>query len=397
MAGRAGRAPEDASDATTSSSSFAARRAAVHAWNAAHPHLKRGLAAMPTRFGIAFTFTPLNQAGALVHIYADDGSVLISHGGVEMGQGLHTKVASIAARALGVPASAIHIAETATDKVANASPTAASASTDLYGGATADACAQLVARLAPYRERLGPDAPLAALAAAAWADRVDLTAHGFYKTPGLSPFPGDGVTPCTPFHYFAYGAAVVEVEVDTLTGAARTTHAGLCMDVGAPLAPALDVGQVEGAFAQGLGWALLEDLVRGGPAHPWVQPPGALASRGPGSYKIPSAADAPPDLRVSLLRGAPCGATATTVHSSKAVGEPPLALGLAVHFAVRDAVAAARADPRRQKDGKAQEAGGWFELQLPATAEAIRLACGEDAVTAAAGVGVDGVVPGLSL
>ena len=381
-------------------STLAHRRASADAWNATHPHLKRGVAAIPTRFGIAFTFTPLNQAGALVHIYADDGSVLVSHGGVEMGQGLHTKVVAIAAAALGVPADTIHISETATDKVANASPTAASASTDLYGGATADACRTLAARLAPYRARLGGGAPMAAVAAAAWADRVDLTAHGFHTTPGLTPFSGDGRSPATPFHYFAYGAAVVDAEVDCLTGATRLTRADLCMDVGAPIAPALDVGQVEGAFVQGLGWALMEDLVRGDPAHPWVKPAGALFSRGPGAYKLPSAGDAPPDLRVSLLRGVPCGATAATVHSSKAVGEPPLALGLASWFAVRDAVAAARADPARQAGGGGGGGGaasGWFEMQLPATAEAVRLAVGGDAVTEGSGLALVGAVPGLSL
>ena len=415
VAGRAGRGGQAATgQGGGAPTTLADRRAAAAAWNAAHPHLKRGVAAMPTRFGIAFTFTPLNQAGALVHIYSDDGSVLISHGGVEMGQGLHTKVTAIAAAALGVPAASIHIAETATDKVANASPTAASASTDLYGGATADACAQLAARLAPYRARLGPGAPMAALAAAAWADRVDLTAHGFYTTPGLTPFAGDGKTAAAPFHYFAYGAAVVDAEVDCLTGAARLARADLVMDVGAPLAPALDVGQVEGAFAQGAGWALLEDVVRGDRAHPWVRPPGALASRGPGAYKLPGAGDVPPDLRVSLLRGVPCGATAATVHSSKAVGEPPLALGLAAWFAVRDAVAAARADLARQSGGGGGGGGGagggaaaapggggpdggWFEMQLPATVEAIRLAVGGDCVTAGAGLEVEGAVPGLSL
>jgi len=399
MAGRAGRAPGDGGDEAdaAASSTFAARRAAADAWNAAHPHIKRGCVALPTRFGVAFTFTPLNQAGALVHLHTD-GSLLLTHGGVEMGQGLHTKVAAIAAAALGMPVADVHIADTATDKVANASTTAASASTDLYGGATADACAQLAARLAPYRERLGPGAPMADLAAAAWADRVDLTAHGFYKTPGLEPFVADGRTSSAPFHYFSYGAAVVDVEVDCLTGSARLARADLCMDVGAPLAPALDVGQVEGAFSQGAGWALLEDVVRGdGPGRAWVRPPGAMATRGPGTYKLPSAGDAPPDLRVSLLPGAPCAATAATVHSSKAVGEPPLALGLAAHLAVRDAISAARADPRRGGGPSDESGGGWFELQLPATVEAIRLALGEDAVTAAAGAGVGGEVPALSL
>jgi len=349
-------------DAVVASSGLQARQAGVAAFNAAHRWRKRGLAVTPTKFGASFTLKHYNQAGALVHVHAGDGSVRLAHGGVEMGQGLHTKMVAIAAAALGVPPSTITIVDTSTDVVANASPTAASVSSDLYGAAVRLACDELASRLAPHRERLGPGASFAAVAAAAHAARVDLTAHGFHKTPGV-----EGYGSASPFAYMCYGAAVAEVELDTLTGTHSIRRADVCMDAGAPVNPALDVGQVEGAFVQGAGWATIEDVIIGGPSHPWL-PRGVIHTRGPGTYKVPTAADAPSDFRVALLRGARCGATPLT-HSSKAVGEPPFFLGASVFFALRDAVSAARAHAGL---------GGHFVVHAPATAAALRMACGDE-------------------
>ena len=349
--------------AILSAGGLEARRAAAATFNATHRFRKRGIAAVPTKFGISFTTKFLNQAGALVHIYQQDGSVLVNHGGVEMGQGLHTKVCQIVAQALGTPLEKVHIAETATDKVPNASPTAASASSDMYGAAAADACAQLNVRLAPYRERLraesGTDPSFHQVVQAAYFDRVDLSAHGFYATPDVTGFGGT-----MPFNYLTYGAAVAEVELDILTGDWHILRADVVMDVGKSLNPAIDVGQVEGAFVQGMGWACIEELVWGDAQHAWVRP-GTLFTRGPGAYKIPTANDIPIDFRVGLLRDAPCHRT-PMVHSSKAVGEPPFFLGTSVFWALKDAVYSAR-----------KEAGveGWFQLDSPCTPEKLRMAC----------------------
>ena len=334
-----------------------ARHQAVAAFNAGSRFRKRGLATLPTKFGISFTTKFLNQAGALVHAYTD-GTVLVTHGGVEMGQGLHTKMAQIAAQALGVPLSAVHIAETATDKVPNASPTAASASSDLYGAAVADACRQINERLSIYRTKLKGKS-FKDIVNAAYIDRVDLSAHGFYVTPDIGGFGSD-----KPYNYFCYGTAIAEVEVDTLTGDFHVVRADVVMDVGQSLNPAIDIGQVEGAFVQGMGWAAIEELVWGDAKHPWVRP-GQLFTRGPGTYKIPSVNDIPVDFRVMLLRKAPCHRT-PQVHSSKAVGEPPFYLGASVLFALKEAVYAARADAGID---------GWFRLDSPATPERIRMAC----------------------
>ena len=366
-------------DGALASADVGAALASAAAFNHAHRWRKRGVAAVPTMFGASFTLKHYNQAGALVHVSSADGSVRVAHGGVEMGQGLHTKVAAVAAAVLNVPLASIHIHDTSTDAVANASPTAASVSSDLYGAAVADACGQLVQRLAPFR---GEGLPFAAAAATAHAARVDLTAYGFYATPGIE---GYGTT--SPFHYACYGAAVAVVELDVLTGAHTIHRADVVIDVGAPLNPALDVGQVEGAFVQGAGWVTLEDVVRGdgGQGRAWL-PRGATHTRGPGTYKLPAAGDAPADFRVTLLRGVRCGATPLT-HASKAVGEPPFFLGAAVWFALRHAVGAARAELGLTGD---------FTLHSPATSEALRLACGGDECAAAAGVPVGGGVAAVS-
>ena len=336
-----------------------ARAASVAAFNAEHRWRKRGLAAVPTKFGISFTNKMLNQAGALVHVYTD-GTVLVTHGGVEIGQGLHTKMAQVAAMALGVPTAAVFIAESSTDKVANPSPTAASASSDMYGAAVLDACDQIASRLAPFRAELGPDAPFKAVAWAAYTKRVDLSAHGFYKTPDITGFGG-----AKPFNYFVFGAAVAEVELDTLTGDWQALRADIVMDVGNPLNPAIDVGQIEGAFVQGMGWLCMEELIWGDADHPWVRP-GHLLTKGPGLYKIPSANDIPLDMRVELLQNVP---NPRAVHSSKAVGEPPFHLGSAVYFALKDAVGAARKDAGH---------AGWFPLDAPATPERLRMLCADE-------------------
>ncbi|KAL0052613.1 hypothetical protein WJX82_004790 [Trebouxia sp. C0006] len=346
-------------DGVISQAHFAERQAAVDDFNKANRWRKRGLAVIPTKFGISFTTKFLNQGAALVHIYTD-GTVLVTHGGVEMGQGLHTKVAQVAAADLGIPLSSVYIAETATDKVPNSSPTAASASSDMYGSAAADACAQLNARLKPYREQR-PDSTFTELVNAAYLDRVDLSAHGFYATPDVTGF-GDDM----PFNYFTYGAACSEVELDTLTGDFQSLRTHIVMDVGSSVNPAIDIGQVEGGFVQGMGWTCLEELVWGDKEHKWVKP-GVLHTRGPGTYKIPSANDIPLDFCVTLLKDSP-NHRLPMVYSSKAVGEPPFFLGASVFFALKEAVYAARKDAGLE---------GWFQLDSPATPERLRMACAD--------------------
>jgi xanthine dehydrogenase/oxidase len=333
------------------------RRAAVDAFNKQNRWRKRGLALTPTKFGIAFTKLTYNQGGSLVHIYTD-GTVLVTHGGVEMGQGLHTKMAQVAAHELGIPVSQVFIAETSTDKVPNASPTAGSASTDLYGMAVLDACQQLNKRLEPYRSQSADKGwSFAQMVSQAYIDRVDLSAHGFYATPDVTGFGG-----ARPFNYFVFGAAISEVELDTLTGDWQLLRSDVVMDVGNPINPAIDIGQIEGGFVQGMGWLCLEEMIWGDKAHPWVRP-GHLFTKGPGTYKIPTANDIPVDFRVTLLQNTP---NPRAVHSSKAVGEPPFHLGAAVYFALKDAVYAAR---------EAAGVQGWFDLDAPATPEKLRMAC----------------------
>ena len=337
------------------------RRVSINHFNAQNRYRKRGLAILPTKFGISFTTKFLNQAGALVHIYHVDGTILVTHGGVEMGQGLHTKVCQIVAEALGVPMKDVHIAETSTDKVPNASPTAASASSDMYGAAAANACAQLNARLAPFKSKL-PNASFKEIVQAAYFERVDLSAHGFYATPDITGFGGD-----RPFNYLTYGAAATEVELDVLSGDWQIIRTDIVMDVGKSINPAIDIGQIEGAFVQGMGWSCIEELVWGDSEHPWVRP-GWLHTRGPGAYKIPTANDIPIDFRVTLLRDAPCAQT-PLVHSSKAVGEPPFFLGTSVFWALKDAVYASRVDAG---------CSGWFQLDLPASSERLRMAVSDN-------------------
>ncbi|KAG9294304.1 hypothetical protein G9A89_021663 [Geosiphon pyriformis] len=337
-------------------SDFEKRRLEVDVFNQKHKWRKRGLAFIPTKFGLSFDVLHLNQAGALVHIYLD-GSVLVSHGGVEMGQGLHTKMLQIAAETLGISMEHIHLIETSTSIVANSGPTAASVSSDLNGYAVANACQQLMERLKPYREKM-LGASFKEICQAAHFDRVNLSANGFYKAPdiGYDPKKNEGQL----YLYFTTGAAVSEVEVDILTGDHTILRSDLCMDIGRSLNYAIDLGQIEGAFIQGVGWCTLEESL--------FFPNGHIFTRGPGNYKIPGFRDIPQDFRVSTLQGVQYP-TLKTIHSSKGVGEPPLFLGASVFYAIRDAIKSARADNGIEEV---------LTIKSPATSERIRMACLDD-------------------
>ncbi|XP_060736363.1 xanthine dehydrogenase/oxidase [Tachysurus vachellii] len=337
-------------------SDFHQWKAKVDQYNKQNRWTKQGLSIIPTKFGISFTAVFLNQAGALVHIYTD-GSVLLTHGGTEMGQGLHTKMIQVASRTLGIPSTKIHISETSTNTVPNTSPTAASASSDLNGMAVHNTCQKLLQRLEPYKAK-NPKGTWEDWVNAAYFDRVNLSANGFYKTPNLGyEFETNSGRP---FNYFSYGVAVSVVEVDCLTGSHKNLHTSIVMDVGKSLNPALDIGQVEGAFMQGVGLFTLEELR--------YSPQGYLYTRGPGMYKIPAFGDIPTELKVSLLRDSP---NEKAIFSSKAVGEPPLFLAASVFYAIKDAITAARAESGLT---------GPFRLDSPATPERIRNAC-EDRFT----------------
>lgn len=332
------------------------RKLRIQQFNKEHRWRKRGISLVPTKFGIAFTVLFLNQAGALIHIYTD-GSVLLSHGGTEMGQGLHTKMIQVAARALQIPPERIHISETATDKVPNTSATAASAGSDLNGMAVLDACKKVHERLAPYKEKY-PHDTWNSLITKAYLDRVSLSATGFYKTPdiGYNFNTNEGMA----FNYFTYATACSEVEIDCLTGDHQVIKTDIVMDLGSSLNPAIDIGQIEGGFMQGYGLFTLEEMV--------YSPTGTMYSRGPGVYKLPGFADIPGEINVALLKGAP---NPRAVYSSKAVGEPPLFLASSVFFAIKDAISEAR---------KEEKLSPIFNLISPATAARIRMAC-QDNIT----------------
>ncbi|PZP94805.1 MAG: xanthine dehydrogenase molybdopterin binding subunit [Variovorax paradoxus] len=335
------------------SSDYQARRAAVATFNASSAVLKRGLALTPLKFGISFNVKHFNQAGALVHVYTD-GSILVNHGGTEMGQGLNTKVCQVVAHELGVAFERVRATATDTTKVANTSATAASTGADLNGKAAQDAARQIRERLAACaaarhggtaeQVRFANDKVLVngrelgfdVVVGEAYLDRVQLWSDGFYATPGLSwdreKMQG------RPFYYFAYGAAVSEVVVDTLSGEWKLLRADILHDAGKSLNPAVDIGQVEGAFIQGMGWLTTEELV-------WHPESGKLTTHAPSTYKIPTANDCPPVFNVRLFDR---DNVEDSIHRSKAVGEPPLLLPFSVFFAIRDAVSAAgghRMDP----------------------------------------------------
>jgi xanthine dehydrogenase large subunit len=358
-------------DQVLANSGFADRRREIAAFNAAHPHTKRALAITPVKFGISFNLTAFNQAGALVHVYKD-GSVLINHGGTEMGQGLHTKMLQVAATTLGVPLSMVRLAPTRTDKVPNTSATAASSGADLNGGAVKNACEQIIERLREVAaQRLGVPAadvrfadgvvcrgdgrgeqvPWASVVQQAYFQRVQLFAAGYYRTEGLhwdsTVFHGE------PFKYFAYGAAASEVEVDGFTGAYRTRRVDIVHDVGDSLSPLVDIGQIEGGFVQGAGWLTLEDLRWDESDRPSR---GRLATQAASTYKLPSFSEMPEQFNVALLEHAHEDGA---VYGSKAVGEPPLMLAFSVREALREAAAAFG------------PAGTSVDLASPATPEAV--------------------------
>ncbi|MBB5515079.1 xanthine dehydrogenase large subunit [Rubricella aquisinus] len=336
-------------EALLASSDYAARRAEIEAWNRTSPVIKRGIGLTPVKFGISFTLTHLNQAGALVHIYTD-GSIRLNHGGTEMGQGLFTKVAAVAASVFGQPIDAVRITATDTAKVPNTSATAASSGSDLNGMATYNACMTIRDRLVHFASDFfvcdpkevvfrdgivdiaGAEFPFADLVKEAYMARISLSATGFYATPEIAWNRDAGRG--TPFYYFAYGAAVSEVALDTLTGENRILRADILHDVGNSLNPAIDIGQIEGGYVQGAGWLTTEELV-------W-HPSGALWTHAPSTYKIPACSDRPKVFNVDLFDGEN---PAQTVYRSKAVGEPPLMLPISVVSALQHAVAQAGGDP----------------------------------------------------
>jgi xanthine dehydrogenase large subunit len=353
-------------------SDFQARRAAIAAWNTNSPILKKGLALTPVKFGVSFTLTWLNQAGALVHVY-QDGSIALNHGGTEMGQGLFQKVAQVVADVFGVDAGAIKITATDTGKVPNTSATAASSGSDLNGMAARNAAMVVRDRLADFlaekhqteaaRVRFrdgmvrvgGEEYDFARVAMWAYQARISLSATGYYATPKITwdRVKGQG----RPFLYFAYGAAVSEVVVDSLTGEYRILRADILHDTGSSLNTAIDIGQVEGAYVQGAGWLTTEELV-------W-DAKGRLTTHAPSTYKIPAASDAPPVFNVALW-GQSNGEA--TVGKSKAVGEPPFMLGISVLMALSDAVAACG------------NGSTYPDLDAPATPERVLAAIGQQHV-----------------
>jgi xanthine dehydrogenase molybdopterin binding subunit/xanthine dehydrogenase small subunit len=378
------------------SSEFEKRRAEVAKWNSENPHHKRGLAMTPVKFGISFTLTHLNQAGALVLIY-QDGTVQVNHGGTEMGQGLHTNMAMVAAKELGVSLANVRVMSTSTDKVPNTSATAASSGTDLNGMAVKNACDILRERLQPVAAKMlaakhgreippenilfandfvfeagsqvaesiqmssqnpalineisrGETAiPFAKVVQAAYVQRIGLSSTGYYRTPEIHYDRAQGKG--KPFHYFAVGAAVTEVEVDGFTGMMRILRADILQDCGNSINPGINVGQIEGAYVQGAGWLTCEELV-------WNDK-GVLLTHSPDTYKIPAVGDRPLVFNVNLLKDAE---QEKTIFGSKAVGEPPFMLAISVREAIRDAVAAFGS-------GKNE-----IELASPATCEAIWMA-----------------------
>jgi xanthine dehydrogenase large subunit len=344
-------------------SDYRRRRREVKAFNKANRFLKKGIALTPVKFGIAFTLKHLNQAGALVHVYTD-GSVQVNHGGTEMGQGLHTKVAQVVAAEFGIPFRQVQITATATDKVPNTTPTAASSGSDLNGMAAKRAASTIKERMTKlacrlYQARAGQvrfahgrvrvgehDVSFAELANTCFLERVSLSSTGYFATPKIT---WDRETATgQPFLYFAHGAACSEVTIDTLTGEMRVDRVDVLHDVGKSLNPAMDIGQIEGGFVQGMGWLTTEELVH--------DSAGRLTTHAPSTYKIPTASDVPEDFRVELWDSKGNGEAA--IYRSKAVGEPPLMLAISVFCAITDAVASLR--PGRVP-----------RLDAPATPEAI--------------------------
>ena len=338
------------------------RRQAMNTWNSKQVHLRRGLALTPVKFGISFNKTILNQAGALVHVYTD-GSVMLNHGGTEMGQGLFTKIKQITARVFGLSPDAIRATATNTSKVPNTSATAASSGTDLNGMAAFNAATAIRDRMAEYlaglyqttSENIRFEGGLVFIgeqsisfqeaASLCWQGRISLSATGFYATPEIHWNEDEGYG--QPFYYFAYGAAVSEVVIDLLTGESRLMQTDIMHDVGTSLNPGIDKGQIEGGFIQGMGWLTMEELV--------YDNNGRLLTHAPSTYKIPACADRPLELNIDFYPSD--GNPAETIFRSKAVGEPPLMLGMSVFFAISDALQSCDAN--------------YPSLDAPATAERI--------------------------
>ena len=351
-------------DRLETSSDYRARRADIAVWNAANATIKRGIAFTPVKFGISFNATVYNQAGALVHIYTD-GSVLLNHGGTEMGQGLYTKVAQVVANEFGLPLDRVRTSATDTSKVPNTSATAASSGADLNGKAAQAACQTLRARLVEHACKVhnvtsdqvrfangeveigAQHIAFAQLVQSAYQARISLSAAGYYATPKIhwdrSKLNG------RPFFYFAYGVAVSEVAVDTLSGETQLTRLDILHDVGTSLNPAIDRGQIEGGFLQGVGWLTSEEL--------WWNERGELKTHAPSTYKIPSVRDWPLHTDIRILEQQPN--PEDTIHRSKAVGEPPLMLAMSTLHAIRDALAACG------------PVGAIPQLRAPATPEAV--------------------------
>ena len=337
------------------------RKKAIEEWNENSEVIRRGIAFSPVKFGISFTLTHLNQAGALVHVY-QDGSIHLNHGGTEMGQGLFQKVAQVASRSFGVSPDVIKITATDTDKVPNTSATAASSGSDLNGMAVKIASDTIRDRMAEHlaeqyqvsvnhvkfsdgKVNIGnQEISFAEAAKSAWMSRVSLSSTGFYKTPKVSwdRIQGKG----RPFFYFAYGCAVTEVAIDTLTGENKILQAHILHDAGTSLNPAIDIGQIEGGYVQGVGWLTTEELVWDNKGH--------LRTHAPSTYKIPACSDRPDIFEITLW---PHSNQEQTIYQSKAVGEPPLMLGISAFLALNDAIASYKQD--------------YPDLQAPATAEAV--------------------------
>ncbi|MGI9525267.1 MAG: xanthine dehydrogenase molybdopterin binding subunit [Hyphomicrobiaceae bacterium] len=348
-------------------SNYQDRRREINLWNARHPYLKRGLALTPVKFGISFTKTFLNQAGALLHVYTD-GSIALNHGGTEMGQGLFIKVAQVVAEEFQVDVARVKITATTTEKVPNTSATAASSGSDLNGMAARNAARTIKCRLIDFLSELY-QAPresvtflpgIVRVGAAeltfedviqkAYIARISLSATGFYATPKITWDRQKGRG--RPFFYFSYGAAVTEAIVDTLTGENRLLRVDILHDVGNSLNPAIDLGQIEGGYVQGAGWLMTEELV-------W-DTDGRLTTHAPSTYKIPTAGDRPQDMRINIFSDG--GNTQETIYKSKAVGEPPLMLGISALLALSDAIGAVKASER------------YPALDAPATPERVLMA-----------------------
>jgi xanthine dehydrogenase large subunit len=357
----------DIVDELVETAHYKQRREEIRAWNTTSPILKRGIALTPVKFGISFTKSFLNQAGALINVYTD-GSVQLNHGGTEMGQGLFTKVAQVVAEEFQVDISKVKITATTTGKVPNTSATAASSGSDLNGMAAQHAARKIKARIAeflaerhqatredveflPGRVRVAEtEISFESAIQQAYMARVPLSATGFYATPKISWDKAEGTG--RPFFYFAYGAAVTEAAIDTLTGENRILRVDILHDVGRSLNPAIDLGQIEGGFVQGAGWLTTEELV-------W-NADGRLTTHAPSTYKIPACSDRAPDMRIRLYERSENAEE--TIYRSKAVGEPPLMLGISAVLALSDAVA------------NAGEGTAYPALDAPATPERVLFA-----------------------